>query len=55
MLFATWADRPHRPTKDLDLLGYGDASVEQFRHIITQICQTKVETKKRMAFILEYC
>lgn len=43
MLFATWAGRPHRPTKDLDLLGFGDASVEQLHHIFSQICQTKVE------------
>jgi hypothetical protein len=23
MLFAIWADKPHRPTQDLDLLGFG--------------------------------
>jgi len=43
MLFATWTDRPYRPTKDLDLLGCGDASAEQLRKIFTEICQTKVE------------
>lgn len=43
MLFATWTGRPHRPTKDLDLLGFGDASAEQLRNIFSQICQTKVE------------
>lgn len=26
MLFAVWTHRPHRPTRDLDLLGYGDLS-----------------------------
>src|SRR3546814_20585183 len=25
MLFATWRDDPFRPTRDLDLLGHGDA------------------------------
>jgi hypothetical protein len=43
MLFATWIDRPYRPTKDLDLLGFGDASAEQLRIIFSEICQTKVE------------
>jgi len=43
MLFATWTDRPYRPTKDLDLLGFGDTSAEQLRIIFTEICQTKVE------------
>lgn len=43
MLFATWTDRPYRPTKDLDLLGFGDTSAEQLRKIFTEICQTKVE------------
>ena len=26
MLFAAWTDQPHRPTRDLDLLGIGDSS-----------------------------
>src|ERR1700692_3785829 len=26
MLLTTWFDDPHRPTRDLDLLGFGDAS-----------------------------
>jgi hypothetical protein len=43
MLFATWTDRPYRPTRDLDLLGLGDASAEQLRKIFIEICQTDVE------------
>ena len=43
MLFATWTGRPHRPTKDLDLLGFGDASAEQLRQIFMEICRTQVE------------
>jgi hypothetical protein len=27
MLFATWEGSPHRPTQDLDLLGFGDPRV----------------------------
>ena len=43
MLFATWIDIPYRPTKDLDLLGFGDSSAEQLRKYFIDICQTKVE------------
>ena len=43
MLFATWTGRQHRPTKDLDLLGFGNASAEQLRKIFVEICKTKVE------------
>jgi hypothetical protein len=40
MLFVTWVEAPFRPTRDLDLLGYGDNSPEAigdtFRAILTQ-------------------
>ncbi len=40
MLFVTWVEAPFRPTRDLDLLGYGDNSPEvigdTFRAILTQ-------------------
>ena len=43
MLFAVWASRSYRPTKDLDLLGYGDASSERLTAIFEEICQSNVE------------
>ncbi len=43
MLWAVWAGKPHRPTKDLDLLGYGDASAEAIRVIFSEICKVTVE------------
>jgi len=43
MLFAAWSDRSHRPTRDLDLLGYGDASEQQLIMSFQQICQAEVE------------
>ena len=43
MLFALWADKPHRPTKDLDLLGYGSPSVDQLQRVFREICVTAVE------------
>jgi len=39
MLFMLWSDRPHRATRDIDLLGSGDSSedglAEVFRHLCT--------------------
>lgn len=43
MLFAFWTQESHRPTKDLDLLGYGDNSGEHLTAVFRQICQIEVE------------
>ena len=43
MLLASWAGRLHRPTKDLDLLGLGDASAERLQETFRDICQAEVE------------
>jgi predicted nucleotidyltransferase component of viral defense system len=43
MLFAVWAKQPLRPTKDLDLMAYGDASAGYLTKVFTEICQTKVD------------
>ena len=42
-LFALWANKPHRPTRDLDLLGFGDSSPEALRQAFEAICRTQVE------------
>jgi hypothetical protein len=43
MLFAIWADKPHRPTQDLDLLGFGSPSTERLARVFREICTTAVE------------
>jgi predicted nucleotidyltransferase component of viral defense system len=43
LLFMTWTRRFHRPTQDLDLLGYGDSSAENVQTLFEQICQTEVD------------
>ena len=43
MLFAIWAKRFHRPTRDLDLLGYGDSFEPALIEVFRQICLTAVE------------
>lgn len=43
MLFAVWAKRPHRPTKDLDLLGLGDASPQRLLELFEDLCRVDAE------------
>jgi len=43
MLFAVWTDRLHRPTRDLDLLGFGSDSVEGLIKTFQHIIATEVE------------
>ena len=42
MLFVTWVADPFRPTRDLDLLGYGDNDVEAIAGTFRSICDTQV-------------
>ncbi len=43
MLFQLWGNQPHRPTRDLDLLGRGEISIPRFEQIIREVCATAVE------------
>jgi predicted nucleotidyltransferase component of viral defense system len=43
MLFAAWTDQPHRPTRDLDLLGIGDSSDAALGRVFGEIVRTPVE------------
>ena len=43
MLFVALTGKPHRATRDLDLLGYGDASAEHIAQVFRQISTTSVE------------
>jgi predicted nucleotidyltransferase component of viral defense system len=38
MLLTRWFDDPHRATRDVDLLGYGDPSPEQVLAVFREIC-----------------
>ena len=42
-LFQLWSNHPHRPTRDLDLLGHGDGSITQFESIFREVCEQPVE------------
>lgn len=43
MLLTIWMGESHRPTRDLDLLGFGESSEEALRRIFEEICQVEVE------------
>jgi predicted nucleotidyltransferase component of viral defense system len=43
MLLNVWMDRSHRPTRDLDFAGYGEASPERLITIFREICEVEVE------------
>ncbi len=38
MLFLLWPDQLYRPTRDVDLLGFGDPTPERLRRIFVEIC-----------------
>lgn len=42
MLFQLWADEPHRATRDVDLLGSGDNSVERLADVARAACTVGV-------------
>jgi predicted nucleotidyltransferase component of viral defense system len=43
MLFVVWGQHLRRPTRDLDLLGYGSSSPERLLELFRQICGLDVE------------
>ncbi|MBK8467524.1 MAG: nucleotidyl transferase AbiEii/AbiGii toxin family protein [Chloracidobacterium sp.] len=50
-LFSLWFDAPHRPTKDLDLLGFGSNDIYTLEDKIRSIC--KVQTEDGLEFLTE--
>ncbi len=43
MLFAVWGGEVHRPTRDVDLLGFGTSELPQVVKIFQDICQLSVQ------------
>ena len=42
MLFAIWSDGTHRPTRDVDLLGFGPHDDEELKAIFTELCRMAI-------------
>lgn len=43
ILFHLWTDEPHRPTRDLDLLGTGESSIARIEEVFREICLVDVQ------------
>jgi hypothetical protein len=43
MLFAVWGEFAHRPTRDMDLLGFGETDVEEITKVFKDILSIPVE------------
>lgn len=43
MLFALWYDMPHRPTRDMDLLGFGPGELFVLERVFREIAQQRVD------------
>jgi predicted nucleotidyltransferase component of viral defense system len=43
MLFSLWHDSPHRPTKDLDLMAYGNKDAGFLKEVFQSLCNLEVE------------
>lgn len=43
MLFAIWSDGTHRPTRDVDLLGFGPRDDEELKATFTELCRMEIE------------
>lgn len=50
-LFTLWFDQPHRPTKDLDLLGFGPNEIPAIEQAIKEICS--IEYADGLNFLAE--
>lgn len=42
LLFSVWSQQPHRATRDLDLLGFGDNTLSGLKVAFQEICQLEV-------------
>ena len=42
MLFQIWSGESHRPTRDIDLLGYGDPSADRFTKVFRSLAELDV-------------
>lgn len=41
MLMTTWFDDPYRPTRDVDLLGFGDAEPQAMLEVFREVCSVE--------------
>lgn len=49
-LFVLWTDKPHRATRDIDLLGFGDPSSDRIRAVMTDLISLEVDDDDGLTF-----
>lgn len=54
LLFAMWTPQEHRPTKDLDLLGYGDPSKTDMASVFRTLCAIEGSDDGIMYFMEDF-
>ncbi len=47
-LFTVWFNAPHRPTRDIDLLGFGSNKIADIEKIFVEICSIETEDGLRL-------
>ena len=52
-LFRLWTDTPYRPTRDVDLLRYGSADVDELIQIFQEICKIEIDVQDGIEFLPE--
>lgn len=50
LLFLLWHDRPHRQTRDLDLLAFGPPSADHIRQVFEDLCSLPVQEQDGLTF-----
>ena len=43
LLFSYWTGAPHRPTRDMDLLSYGEPEIALLEKVFRELCEIEVE------------
>lgn len=43
LLFSYWTGAPHRPTRDMDLLSYGEPEIALFERVFRELCEIEVD------------
>lgn len=50
MLFAVWSDVPHRPTRDVDLLGFGPSETHEIKTIFQNLVSMRMHQEDGLVF-----
>lgn len=50
MLFVAWSNFMFRPTADLDLLGYGEDSIERFERVFRELAHLEIDLADGLSF-----